>query len=49
MGGVAIDLPEERTAYQKRELAHFLDIIERKCENDNSIANALEVLKIARG
>ncbi|MDE5966252.1 MAG: Gfo/Idh/MocA family oxidoreductase [Lachnospiraceae bacterium] len=45
--GTVVDLPEERTVYQKRELAHFLDIIEGKCENDNSIAHALEVLKIA--
>lgn len=46
--GVVIDLPEERCAYQKRELAHFLDIVEGRCENDNSIAHALEVLKIAK-
>lgn len=46
--GTVIDLPEERTSYQKRELAHFLDIIEGKCENDNNIAHALEVLRIAQ-
>ncbi len=42
-----IDLPEERKAAQKRELIHFLDIIDGKCENDNSVEHALEVLKIA--
>ncbi len=40
---------EERDDYQKRELKHFFDILSRKVANDNSIVNALEVLKLAKG
>lgn len=43
-----IDLSEERNCFQKRELIHFLDIIQKKNENDNSIENALKILKIAK-
>jgi len=42
-----ISFQEERNDYQKRELCHFLDIIEGKCENDNSVENALDILKLA--
>ncbi len=47
--GRVIDLSETRDAYQKRELEHFLDIIEGKTANDGSIGHALNVLKIAKG
>lgn len=46
--GRTVDLTEERDAYQKRELEHFLDIVEGKCLNDSTIEHAAEVLKIAR-
>lgn len=46
--GKTIDLTEERDAFQKRELEHFFDIIEGKCENDSTIEHAVEVLKIAQ-
>lgn len=46
--GTEIALQESRDDYQKRELMHFMDIIEGKCENDNSIENALKVLRIAQ-
>lgn len=44
----SIDLSEDRDMYQKREIYHFLDMIDGKCENDNSIENALKVLKITK-
>lgn len=43
-----IELVEERDQYQKRELEHFLDIIDGTIENDNTIEDALRVLKIAK-
>ena len=45
--GKVVDLAEDRNAFQKRELCHFLDIIEGKVANDNTIDNALKVLKLA--
>ena len=42
-----ISLTEERNEYQKREIEHFLDIIDDVCQNDNDIENANKVLKIA--
>lgn len=45
--GKMIELHEDRNAYQKKELEHFLDIVEGKSENDNTISHAVEVLKIA--
>ncbi len=47
--GKVISLGDERNAYQKRELCHFLDIIDGFAENDSDIYNALQVLKIAGG
>lgn len=47
--GRVVDLPQERDDYQKRELEHFFDILAGRCENDNTIAEACHVLKIARG
>lgn len=42
-----LSLQEERDGYQLREIAHFFEIIEGRCENDNTIENAMEMLKIA--
>lgn len=44
-----IDLNEDRDSYQKKELLHFFDIVERKCENDNTIERACQILRITRG
>lgn len=44
-----IDLQQDRDDYQKRELLHFLDIMDGTCSSDNDLAQALEVLKISRG
>ena len=44
-----IDLSEDRDSYQKKELMHFFDIISEKCNNDNSIEEACQVLQITRG
>lgn len=43
-----VNLAEERDQYQKRELEHFLDMIQGKCPNDSTVENALTVLKIAK-
>lgn len=40
-------LTEDRDSYQMKEIAHFFDIIEGKCENDNTVQNALETMRIA--
>lgn len=45
--GKVVSLAEDRNAFQKRELCHFLDIIEGKSLNDNTVSNALKVLKLA--
>ena len=44
-----IDLSEERDDYQMKEIAHFFDIIQGKCKNDNDIAEAMKTLKVAKG
>lgn len=44
-----IDFDEDRDSYQKKELLHFFDIVSRKCMNDNTIEQACEVLRMARG
>lgn len=46
--GETVDLNEERDHYQKKELQHFLDIVEGKIENDSSVEHALQVLRIAK-
>ncbi|WP_279123308.1 Gfo/Idh/MocA family protein [Holdemania filiformis] len=46
--GKIVDLKEDRDEFQKRELHHFLDIVEGKCENDSTIEHGLQVLKIAK-
>lgn len=47
--GENLHFEEERDDFQKKELTHFFEILSGKAENDNSIENALEVLKIAKG
>lgn len=47
--GEAIDLSEDRNSYQKKELEHFIDIIEGNSSNDNGIEEACKVLRITRG
>lgn len=46
--GETVDVHEERDNYQKRELQHFLDIIDGKVINDSTIEHAVKVLKIAK-
>lgn len=48
-GGRTTDLFEERNVYQRREIKHFLDLIEGKSQNDNDVEHALGVLRIAKG
>ncbi|MBQ9991398.1 MAG: Gfo/Idh/MocA family oxidoreductase [Lachnospiraceae bacterium] len=38
-----------RDTYQKKELIHFFDILDGKYSNDNTLSQACEILKIARG
>lgn len=47
--GVTIDLNEDRDSYQKKELVHFLDIVEGNRMNNNGIEEACQVLRITRG
>lgn len=47
--GKVIDLVQDRDGYQKRELEHFLEIIDGRCESDNDIEEAMSILRIARG
>ncbi|WP_035780640.1 Gfo/Idh/MocA family protein [Butyrivibrio sp. LB2008] len=47
--GKVVDLSEERNSYQKKELEHFIDIIEGNSSNDNGIEEACKVLRITRG
>ena len=44
-----INLYEDRNSYQKKEILHFFDMIEGKSQNDNTIMNACQTLRIARG
>ena len=45
--GKTVSLTEDRNAFQKRELCHFLDMVAGKVENDNTVFNALQVLRLA--
>jgi predicted dehydrogenase len=47
--GRIIDFSEERNDYQCKELRTFLNIIEHKCENENSILTAYQTLKYTQG
>ncbi|MBR3149662.1 MAG: Gfo/Idh/MocA family oxidoreductase [Eubacterium sp.] len=44
-----IEFSNERNNYQRKELLHFFDICNGKCDNDSTIEGACRVLKIARG
>lgn len=46
--GKDIMMCEERDAYQRREIAHFFDIINGVCENDNGIGEAMSTLELAK-
>jgi hypothetical protein len=46
--GERLVMEEPRDDYQIREIAHFFDILEGKCENDNTPQHAMKVLRIAR-
>lgn len=47
--GKTIELAEPRDRYQTKELEHFLDIVNGIISNDSGVADAQDVLKIARG
>lgn len=47
--GKTVAIQEERDTYQKKELVHFLDIINGERENDNGILSAYTTLRIAKG
>ena len=47
--GKAIDFNEERDDYQKRELRHFLNMIDGTVEQDSTISHALDVLSLTQG
>lgn len=47
--GEKIEFKETRDDFQKRELNHFLDMIEGKIKSDNDVFNAAKVLKLAEG
>ena len=44
-----LNLSEDRDSYQKKELKHFLDIVNGVVPSDNNIEDACRVLRIARG
>lgn len=47
--GRTIKFHEERDNFQIRELRHFLDMIEGKCEQDSNIEHAIAVLHLTQG
>lgn len=47
--GKTVHLNCDRDLYQMAEISHFFDIVDKKCLNDNTISNALQVLRYARG
>lgn len=49
--GKVIDLTEDRDSFQKRELRHFIDLINRKnvIKNENNVEHAIKVLKLSQG
>ncbi len=47
--GKAIDFHEERDDTQKRELAFFLDLVEKKAVAENGFLHGLRVLKLTQG
>ena len=47
--GKIVDLCEGRNDFQKREIEHFLDIIDGKAESTNDLKRSLDVLRLATG
>lgn len=47
--GKTLSFMEERDDYQKRELEHFLDIVQGKAVCDNGIKDAYQTLKLTQG
>lgn len=47
--GTQTVLDNSRDNFQMKEIIHFFDIINGKCENDSTIQDALKVLHYARG
>lgn len=47
--GRELDLSEDRDSFQKKELQHFIDIVNGMEESDNNLEEACKVLRIARG
>lgn len=47
--GETITMFEDRDAYQQKEIAHFFDIINGVCENDNEIEEAMKMLALTEG
>lgn len=45
----SIAFDKERNYYQILEIEHFLDIVNRKIDNDSDILHAVAVLKLAKG
>ena len=44
-----INFHEERDDYQKRELVHFIDMINGNCESDNGYQHGVKVIDITQG
>lgn len=47
--GRTIALQEERNAFQLREIEHFIDIVDGKCQSDNTVDEAVKILRLAKG
>lgn len=47
--GKTIIFEKERNNFQVCELEHFLDILDKKIDNDSDIIHAINVLKLAKG
>jgi predicted dehydrogenase len=47
--GEVISFREQRNDFQRKEIAHFFDILEGKVVNNNDLSAALNTLRIARG
>ena len=47
--GRIVDFNEERDDFQTRELKHFLDMVEGRCQSDNTVSQAIKTLKLTRG
>ena len=47
--GEVFSFKEERNHFQRKEIAHFFEIIEGRAVNDNNLITALNTLRIAKG